>query len=95
MINSKVIFQSIINPDNNFLMKSLGMKGKFHSCLESSLTWAVWIYNILENNFGIMHTMEKYLKESFSTVRDDYFSFIHFPDVAFICEILPIQSGGI
>ena len=37
-----------------------------------------------ENNFGIMHTMEKYLNESFSKIHNENFSFKYFSYIAFI-----------
>ena len=35
------------------------------SCLEISLTRAVWTLVTFENNFGITHKLTKYLKESY------------------------------
>ena len=54
-----------------------------------SLTSVVWNYHTFENNFGIKHTVEKYLKESCRLNTDEQLSFKYFLNIAFVREISP------
>ena len=56
------------------------------------MTSVVWIYDTLENNFEINHRLEKYFKESYYLVSDEYFFFKYFLNFAFVREISAKQS---
>ena len=49
----------------------------------------VWTCHTFEDNFGMKHTFEKYLKESCRYGSDKQLSIKHFPNVAFVGEIPP------
>ena len=42
---------------------ALSLEGLTYSCLQISVARVVWIYDTFENNFGIKHVLEKYLRE--------------------------------
>ena len=76
------------------LLILMGYTSLIHSCQDSSLVWIIWIYRTFENNFGIKHTFQKYLRESWWLVTDWHFPFKYFLEKAFVRELSVKESGG-